>query len=183
MKKPTYEELEQRLIESERYGRQTDITIDNLEMKLAQMAAENAGLINSSVRTLQEGRPPYGFYASEWFIAKLKDGKYAALKALPEEYSHDYRTNDGTYYTKDWVVGWMQTPDTEYRPNIKTPTTDAFLAEVRAQGLERLAKAWYAIANETDPGISISESSRLKYRQRADDVADFANEIRQEAAQ
>lgn len=61
--------------------------------------------------------------------------------------------------------------------------TDAFLAEVRAQGLERLAKAWYAIANETASGISISESSRLKYRQRADDVADFANEIRKEAAQ
>ncbi|WP_262822250.1 hypothetical protein [Enterobacter quasiroggenkampii] len=67
--------------------------------------------------------------------------------------------------------------------NIKTPATDAFLAEVRVQGLERLAKAWYAIANETAPGISISESSRLKYRQRADDVADFANEIRKEAAQ
>lgn len=42
--KPSYEELEQKLIESERYGRQTDITINNLEMKLAQMAAENAGL-------------------------------------------------------------------------------------------------------------------------------------------
>ncbi|EJY9171242.1 hypothetical protein OHQ45_000149 [Citrobacter freundii] len=66
---------------------------------------------------------------------------------------------------------------------IETPATDAFLAEVRAQGLERLAKAWYAIANETASGISISESSRLKYRQRADDVADFANKIRQEAAQ
>ena len=66
---------------------------------------------------------------------------------------------------------------------IKTPATDAFMAEVRAQGVEQLAKAWYAIANETDPGISISESSRLKYRQRADDAADFANEIRQEAAQ
>lgn len=65
----------------------------------------------------------------------------------------------------------------------ETPATDDFLAEVRAQGLERLAKAWYAIANETAPGISISESSRLKYRQRADDVADFANEIRKEAAQ
>jgi hypothetical protein len=67
--------------------------------------------------------------------------------------------------------------------DIKTPATDAFLAEVRAQGVERLANAWYAIANETDPGISISDSSRLKYRQRADDAADFANEIRQEAAQ
>ncbi|MCE1514337.1 hypothetical protein ABKV81_03660 [Enterobacter hormaechei] len=69
------------------------------------------------------------------------------------------------------------------RDGLKTPDTDAFLAEVRAQGVERLAKAWYAIANEIDPGISISDSSRLKYRQRADDAADFANEIRQEAAQ
>ncbi|MGA4525614.1 hypothetical protein ACK6SQ_07240 [Enterobacter ludwigii] len=65
---------------------------------------------------------------------------------------------------------------------VETPATDAYLAEVRAQGVEQLAKAWYAIANETDPGISISDSSRLKYRQRADDAADFANEIRQEAA-
>lgn len=39
-----FSELEQRLIESERYGRQTDITIDNLEMKLAQMAAELASV-------------------------------------------------------------------------------------------------------------------------------------------
>ncbi|VAM30220.1 Uncharacterised protein [Enterobacter hormaechei] len=67
--------------------------------------------------------------------------------------------------------------------SIETPATDAFLAEVRAQGVERLAKVWYAIANETDPGISISESSRLKYRQRADDAAEFANDIRHEAAQ
>lgn len=36
----TIEQLQQKLIESERNGRQTDITIDNLEMKLAQMAAE-----------------------------------------------------------------------------------------------------------------------------------------------
>lgn len=35
-----YVALEQRLIESERYGRQTDITIDNLEMKLAQVWIE-----------------------------------------------------------------------------------------------------------------------------------------------
>ncbi|MCP6588883.1 hypothetical protein NL514_32355, partial [Klebsiella pneumoniae] len=74
------------------------------------LAADNSALINSSVCTLQDGRPLHGFYASEWFIAKLKNGEYAALKALPEEYSYDYRTNDGTYYTKDWVVGWMQTP-------------------------------------------------------------------------
>ncbi len=71
----------------------------------------------------------------------------------------------------------------EFMCDVQTPATDAFLAEVRAHGVERLANAWYAIANETDPGISISDSSRLKYRQRADDAADFANDIRQEAAQ
>ena len=122
---------EQQLTESRREFTAANATIQNLELKVAQVVAENAGLINSSVCTLQDSRPPHGFYASEWFIAKLKNGEYAALKALPEEYSYDYCTNDGTYYTNDWVVGWMQTPDTEYRQNFKTPATDAFLAEVR----------------------------------------------------
>ncbi len=109
-------------------------------VKCDALAVENAALINSSVCTLQDGRPQHGFYASEWFIAKLKNGQYAALKALPDEYSHDYRTNDGTYYTKDWVVGWMQTPDTEYRPNVKTPTTDAALAAIRNEATARALK-------------------------------------------
>ncbi|WP_418744799.1 hypothetical protein [Enterobacter hormaechei] len=82
-----------------------------------------------------------------------------------------------------WVQSICEAEEKVKRSLEDTPITDAYLAEVRAQGVERLANAWYAIANETDPGISISDSSRLKYRQRADDAADFANEIRQEAAQ
>jgi len=39
-----FEELQQKLTESERYGRQADITIENLERKVEQLAAENAGL-------------------------------------------------------------------------------------------------------------------------------------------
>ncbi|WP_254847198.1 eae-like domain protein [Enterobacter ludwigii] len=110
----------------------------------------------------------------------------AGLKAVCE----DRRT----FIMNGVQLGYIQVPTVETDPALETirvavspqePTqaTDAFLAEVRAQGVERLANAWYAIANETDPGISISDSSRLKYRQRADDAADFANEIRQEAAQ
>jgi len=116
-----------------------DMEISRLNEQVRALAADNVALINSSVRTLQYGRPPHGFYESEWFIAKLKNGQFAALKALPEEYSHDYRTNDGTYYTKDWVVGWMQTPDTEYRPNVETPATDAVLREVGAKAVDSLA--------------------------------------------
>lgn len=133
-----YSEIEKKLTETERYGRQADITIENLERKVEQLAAENAALLKF-----------------------CKDASFDA----------DYEAE----------LGMERGGFTDALNDIKTPATDAFLAEVRAQGLERLAKAWYAIANETAPGISISESSRLKYRQRADDVADFANEIRKEA--
>ncbi|WP_404655973.1 hypothetical protein [Raoultella ornithinolytica] len=117
-----------------------------LKEQVRALAADNSALINSSVCTLQDGRPLHGFYASEWFIAKLKNGEYAALKALPEEYSYDYRTNDGTYYTRDWVVGWMQTPDTEYRPNVKTPATDRIVAAQRSAFVDE------AVAKITESG-------------------------------
>lgn len=48
-----YAALELLLVESERYGRQTDITIDNLEMKLAQMAADNEDLKHSMAVILE----------------------------------------------------------------------------------------------------------------------------------
>lgn len=96
--------LEQRLIESERYGRQTDITIDNLEMKLAQMAAENAGLktIVSGINNKLYGK---GFIVSAWHLN-------GALKPL-DNWFNDNRWGEA-----------------------ETPATDAFLAEVRAQGVD-----------------------------------------------
>ena len=109
----------------------------------------------------------------------------AGLKSKAAELVHEasevYSAYNSTITEPDGDFMDMQT--LQEMQCVETPATDAFLAEVRAQGVERLANAWYAIANETDPGISISDSSRLKYRQRADDAADFANEIRQEAAQ
>lgn len=196
--KPTYEELEQRLIESERYGRQTDITIDNLEMKLAQMAAENVGL-----------KAGIGFFSYDSSGCYEEHDTAEKAAAYAEDSISEYRDNAPDGWSDEvesvvWGVIMQRATMTGLRPvteednvaphieefcdyallpSIETPATDIFLAEVRAQGVERLANAWYAIANETDPGISISDSSRLKYRQRADDAADFANEIRQEAAQ
>ncbi|SAH95456.1 Uncharacterised protein [Enterobacter hormaechei] len=185
-----YAALEQRLIESERYGRQTDITIDNLEMKLAQMAAENAYLLPKAASEL----------SNAWVLHKYLIGIQAAIM---------YLDNGNKKAAQEWLYGTIAGPGFDLPDGVddidawathqmrgsvshqqaleiikaETPSTESFIAEVRAQGVEQLAKAWYAIANETDPGISISESSRLKYRQRADDAADFANEIRQEAAQ
>ncbi|MGR5938270.1 hypothetical protein [Enterobacter ludwigii] len=104
--KPSYEELEQKLIESERYGRQTDITIDNLEMKLAQMAAENAGLKAAHPQ-------PFG---------------PLMMKALDAYEKHQDETPetgmlDAFFILLDSI-------------RVNTTATDAFLAEVRAQGVD-----------------------------------------------
>ena len=142
--KPTYEELEQQVLDMA-------VQLANAESKCRELAVENAGLKNADNWLSQSD---YGYEASE------------------------VATQNGATEDESLRAGMIAIIN-----RIGTPATDDFLSEVRAQGLERLAKAWYAIANETASGISISESSRLKYRQRADDVADFANKIRQEAAQ
>lgn len=99
---PSYEELEQKLIESERYGRQTDITIDNLEMKLAQMAAELASVKQQEPKA--------------WFIR------------ITDEVTVDAREGEK----------WRGVP--LVRVDVETPNHDAFLAEVRAQGVDALVE-------------------------------------------
>lgn len=150
-----------------------------LKEQVRALAADNSALINSSVCALQDGRPLHGFYASEWFIAKLKNGEYAALKALPEEYSYDYRTNDGTYYTKDWVVVWMQTPDTEYRPNVKTPATDAYQAGIKADGVEEFAESQKEYLRQHRS--EMDQMLRAAYAGSAVDAEKFAKQLREGA--
>ena len=134
---------------------------DKLIQKNTALVAENAGLRNSSLFVMQDGQPPYEFYRNEWFIARLKNGSFAVLKALPEEWSYDYKTVDETHYTKDWVVGWMQTPDTEYRPNVKTPATDAAIAAIRADGVEMFAK-YIALYNSNSEKHAITFAAQLR---------------------
>lgn len=64
--------------------------------------------------TWYEGEPPKP-WRDEWFIAQLtKGGGKVVLRALPKEFSYDYRTADETYYMADRIKRWMQFPDSEY---------------------------------------------------------------------
>ncbi|MDN3797344.1 hypothetical protein QWY64_14440 [Enterobacter hormaechei] len=119
-----YAALEQRLIESERYGRQTDITIDNLEMKLAQMAAENAGL-----------------------------KKFCKDAAFDADYEAELGMERGGF--------------TDALNDIETPATDAFLAEVRASGVDALAKTLEGLV-----AVSVTRSY----------ITEFAAKLRQGGA-
>lgn len=135
----------------------------------SQLAAENAGLRNSSSHVLQRGEPPKT-YRDEWFIARVKGHGFAVLRSLPEEYSYDYTTLDATYFRKDLILEWMQLPNSEFLPNIKTPATDAYLAGIKADGVEAFA----AHLRANDNGASVCKMIALG-------ADDFATQMRKGA--
>jgi len=137
--------------ESQREFRSADITMQNLEAKCEKLAAENAGL---------KAGASYFSYGSEHNFEWHKTAEEAAEAA--EAAIDDYRGDacDGWSEEVDSVC-WgviMQSStkvgerprneddrcdpainticDYALLPNIETPATDAFLAEMRAQGVE-----------------------------------------------
>ncbi|ASJ79503.1 hypothetical protein H3H31_gp49 [Escherichia phage ECP1] len=101
-------ELESKLETALRECRSAGITIDNLEAKCAALTAENAGLKADHVRI-------------------FNSGYQRGHEATVEGYFVDIHQNDITTYHED-VVAEIEEEE--------TPATDAFLAEVRAQGVE-----------------------------------------------
>ncbi|EPH6686528.1 hypothetical protein ACSYPI_004408 [Escherichia coli] len=99
-------ELESKLETALRECRSAGITIDNLEAKCAALAAENAG---------------------------LKSGAMDEIKVINRG-GQAYCVKDGVQVNPIYARGWN-----DYRAKSlqsDTPATDAFLAEVRAQGVD-----------------------------------------------
>lgn len=111
--KPTYEELEQQLEESRREFRAADATIHNLELKLTDMAVQLANA-ESKCREL----------AAENVTLNDKMNKLATWPGIE-------------FYSSAWEFCNLDGKDAlEFMCDVKTPTTEAFLAEVRAQGVD-----------------------------------------------
>ncbi|MCU6241180.1 hypothetical protein [Enterobacter asburiae] len=105
-----FTELEQKLSDSQREFRAADATIENLQMQVEKLAAENAG---------------------------LKESRKNLAEFIHEELDADYPLN----------------------MDIETPATGAFLAEVRAQGVDVARNAMIDFVegevgpNENVPGL------------------------------
>ena len=97
-------ELESKLETALRECRSAGITIDNLEVKCAALAAENAGLKHAMAVTLEH--------------VSVTDAGQAGVAAMI--------INDALHHSE-------------------TPATDAFLAEIRAQGVEMFAECAYTL--------------------------------------
>ena len=129
-----YAALEQKLAESQREFRAADATIENLQMQVERLAADNAGL-KAALRPLD-------------IPSELTDafGDTAVIE-------HD-STGDNQGHSVSW--SWVGNQEEVIKSvllavdgSIKTPATDAFLAEVRAQGVEAaIATAKNVVAQE-----------------------------------
>lgn len=110
--KPSYEELEQMLAESQREFRAADATIENLKMQVEKLAAENAYLRGEIVQHSN----------STHFCDKCGEA--------------DPCSNDDVCWSLKHPI----------------PATDAFLAEVRAQGVDYAIGVIKGCANNLCPG-------------------------------
>lgn len=133
--------LEKKLAESQREFRAADATIENLQMQLEKLAAENAGL--------------------------KKFCKDAAFDA-------DYEAQ----------LGMERGGFTDALNNIKTPATDAYLAEVRAHDLNAFIRHHSAEldAHIKNGGEQFDEKS-VRIRDIIVSARLFREQIRKEAAQ
>lgn len=116
--KPTYEELELQLEESQREFRAADATIHNLELKLTDLAVQLANA-ESKCRELAADN------------ASLKNPENWLLQSDYGYEASEVATQNGATEDESLRAGMIAIIN-----RIGTPATNAFLAEVRASGVD-----------------------------------------------
>lgn len=145
--KPSYEELEQKLAESQREFRAADATIENQQMKLERLAAENAGMdafVDALLTIAWQGGSADGAEIQE---LALKHGLLRQDVYCADE--HETLVDDpGNFEDGDPVF---------FR--VETPATDAFLAEVRASAVEEFVRMADYSESVADGEVIVTSSS------------------------
>ena len=136
------------LTESQREFRAADATIHNLELKLTDMAVQLANA-ESKCRELAVEN------------AALK--KFCKGAAFDADYEAELGMESGGF--------------TDALNDIKTPATDTFQAEVRAQGVEMFAIQQRQIATEQEQAGDYEFSRHCSIS--ADEACEFAEELRE----
>ena len=148
------------LTESRREFRAADATIHNLELKVAQLVAENAGLKAAFDKPQA--------YLSWHAIPPTWEDPLPCGEYLDVHDEAGHKNSDGT---DCWPVF--------AKPEIETPATDAAIASIQAQGVEM-----YAVT--LDRGADDAERNGFEdgmkfLRAEAESVREFAAQLRQGA--
>ncbi|HFV0559259.1 TPA: hypothetical protein ACH7TX_000883 [Escherichia coli] len=114
-------------------------------------------------------------------LAERLDCTTAALREMAKQRDALAAENAGLKTAIDATIGWQQSTDPEnvesvrMLVDIKTPATDAYLAEVRAQGVEMFAeqqRSFIGKPSKNDAASSYSSREAIK----------FADQLRKGAA-
>lgn len=109
------------------YALQPEVEEDRIERLRATIAAVHAPapasvvLPETAAGVWHEGSPPNP-WDSEWFLAKMAQGAFVVLRPLPEEYTYDFTTADGTYVMRKSIERWAQLSGSEYKAPSSTET-------------------------------------------------------------
>ena len=150
--KPTYEQLEQQLSESRREFTAANATIHNLGLKVAQVVAENGQMLRL-LTDISENHDEY-VNADEYLYAGVP---------------MDYVSEINAYVSRD--------------VDAENPfkATDAFLAEVRAQGVEMFAERKNNAMMSLHPNTHAAGSIAAAMSAEVKELHEFAAQLRQGA--
>ncbi|MDW2635913.1 hypothetical protein RYZ90_18880 [Citrobacter portucalensis] len=165
--KPTYEELEQQLEESQREFRAADATIHNLDLQLTDQAVQLANAESKCRELAAESDKTSERMQQLIQIINNADNDYCMCGDAMKNHTHGgcgHPTGMFDYHYNQWL-----------QDENKTPATDAFLAEVRAQGVEMFAD----FCGEEN---SVFVEAKAYYRSLADAVDEFAAQLRKGGA-
>ncbi|EAZ0595162.1 hypothetical protein BKN58_13460 [Salmonella enterica] len=118
-------------------------------------------------------------------LAERNAEHLATIAALEARYAALAAENAGLKAAIDSTIGWQQSTDpvnvesVRMLVDIETPATDAFLAEVRAQGVEMFADKYRSqlTALPTTPE-NIFDAAHVRLRYQIFDADEFAAQLR-----
>ncbi|EED4349934.1 hypothetical protein N7W81_003406 [Salmonella enterica] len=118
-------------------------------------------------------------------LAERNAEHVATIAALEARYAALAAENAGLKAAIDSTIGWQQSTDpvnvesVRMLVDIETPATDAFLAEVRAQGVEMFADKYRSqlTALPTTPE-NIFDAAHVRLRYQIFDADEFAAQLR-----
>lgn len=157
--KPTYEELELQLEESQREFRAADATIHNLELKITDMAVQLANA-ESKCREMAAENSRVKLVASNLV------SEYISNKGTDCEFISCITPSKNTIGTGGVWDMWRLL-DLVLQ---ETPATDAFLAEVRASGADEVSAICRGLANKDGCSVNMRCSYNLT-AERAEAIA------------
>lgn len=144
-------ESEEKLAESQREFRAADATIENLQMQVEKLAAENAGLKSGFKYFSYSEMAGFEEHGTAELAMKSADADLAGERdeASSEGWSEETDTIcwgvivqkavENKFEKPSEENGWIGWSDYALLPSIETPVTDAFLAEVRDSAIEHAA--------------------------------------------